>query len=487
MRRFLRTAPAAFALPLLLALAAPAGAAGTTGETGLHAACRLALERNVALAVERARPDQAQERVETERAAFDPKLAGELSASGDRRAGAAAAKLEASRAFASGDRASLSAQAAGARTGAPDGRTRLDLSYTRRLGEGGGGAALLRVREATNALLASRHELDGYVAGLLLDTAQAWLALLRAREEMAIHETALSASRERRRVVLSRIAAGRTAAYERAAVDAEVAEREEALLAAGAALERARLALAFLTGHPIDRAGELDATGDLPEAEPLPPAEERVAHARAHRPEIHEARLALERNELALARTRNGLLPALDLFVNLGQTAYADSFGGALTGAGGSERDVRAGIRLDEPLRARADRSAHRAAKITAESARISLANLERLIERDVRTAHLSARSADEKLAAASATRKAREAACEAERKKLDAGRSDAALLAAAFRDAVAARVNETRARVETVSARLDLARLDGSILGRFGVTTAGESSPGRAAPRARR
>ena len=61
-----------------------------------------------------------------------------------------------------------------------------------------------------------------------------------------------------------------------------------------------------------------------------------VSLALRERPEMNQARLELQREEIEIVRTRNGMLPVMDLFITLGKTGYAASFGESV-------RDVDAG------------------------------------------------------------------------------------------------------------------------------------------------
>ena len=91
-------------------------------------------------------------------------------------------------------------------------------------------------------------------------------------------------------------------------------------------------------------------TETLPEIPELPDEtiDDYVRHAMRMRPEINQARLAVQRNDLEIVRTRNGLLPRLDLFITLGRTGYADSFGESWRDfASGNSYDVLGGLALE--------------------------------------------------------------------------------------------------------------------------------------------
>ncbi|MBG0779997.1 MAG: hypothetical protein H0S81_08735 [Desulfotignum balticum] len=47
------------------------------------------------------------------------------------------------------------------------------------------------------------------------------------------------------------------------------------------------------------------------------------------RPDLAEARLRMHQNQLETIATKNGLLPRLDFFMDLGVAAYGDGFSDA--------------------------------------------------------------------------------------------------------------------------------------------------------------
>ena len=115
---------------------------------------------------------------------------------------------------------------------------------------------------------------------------------------------------------------------EAAAARAEMALREQALINAKSILEECRLKL--LRQINIDDSGQwerqIHATSNpWIEPEPLGDTENRVAVAEKLRPDLGEARLRMEQGRLETIATRNGMLPRLDLFIDLGRTGYAQS------------------------------------------------------------------------------------------------------------------------------------------------------------------
>ena len=209
----------------------------------------------------------------------------------------------------------------------------------------------------------------------------------------------------------------------------------------------------------------------LPAEDPAP-VEDHVALALRRRPEIAQARLQLERGDLALVQTRNGLLPRLDLFISLGATGYAASFGDSLDVGDG--HDLTAGLTLSLPLGNSAARAADRRAVLSRRQAEISLENLAQLVEVDVRGAWIEAGRLREQVAATAATRRLQNEKLRAETEKFRVGKSTAFLVAQAQRDLLQAENDAVTAAAGLLKALVECYRLEGTLLERRGISVAG-------------
>ncbi|MHC5056704.1 MAG: TolC family protein [Planctomycetota bacterium] len=368
---------------------------------------------------------------------------------------------------------------------------RVGVSVTQPLMRGGSPAANLAVlRQAGLDVRASEYELRGAAEALIADVETAYWDFCLAGERIAIYEESLRLAEKQLEETRVRIEAGKLAGTELAAARAEVASRADALIGARGALEMARIRLLRLLGPRGGAWGEGAARFwsrevaplDRPAAPDAGPAEveEHVAKALASRPDLDQARLGVERGDLELVRTRNGLLPRLDLFVNLGRTGYADSFSSAFRDLGDGY-DVSAGVALEHTLGNRSAGARQRRAAISRAEAELALANLAQLAQLDVRTAHVAAVTARERIAATAAARTLQEEALRAETEKFRVGKSTTFQVAQAQRDLVSARIAEVEAVVGYLQALVGLYRADGSILERRGVSAPGVPDvPGR-------
>jgi outer membrane protein TolC len=194
-----------------------------------------------------------------------------------------------------------------------------------------------------------------------------------------------------------------------------------------------------------------------------------VQLALQERPDLAQARLQLERGELDLVRTRNGLLPKLDLFVRLGGSRYADSFSAA-DDEDGHDASYAVGLNFEMPLGNRSARASYERSQLSLEQARAALRNMEQLVQVDVRSACVDVESVAGQVKATAATRALREKTLDTEREKFRVGKSTTLLVSQAARDALASQIAESEAIVAYRKALLALYRLEGSLLARRGI-----------------
>ncbi len=495
------------ALLLWIPLALPAyGLSGTDTNNvlriGIADAVVTGLENNRSLLVERFTPEIRRTREDRERARFDAGISGEISAgresgparvagvdeltdNGQRAAATelgestlrwTGARLELERPMTTGTRIGLDTSLRLDEVEGTEDRyaTRLGLSATQALLRGAGVSVnRIGIRQAELATRSSLHELYGFTVALVARIENAyWDLVLADRNVMIVSESAQLAVQQLQDIE-RRVDAGVLASTELAAARSEAARRNEALIRAYSEIDHARLTLLYLLDPPYDRPWDmrLELTDQPPDALAPPDAvADHVALALRLRSELNQARLARERGELEIVRTRNGMLPRLDLFVRLGRTGYAGSFGDSLDALGDESPDLSGGLQFTHSLGRRAARADYHESQYVRRQADAAVGNLEKLVELDVRTAHINVRRADEQMIAAAATRVAHEETLRAETEKFNVGRSTALFVAQAQRDLMAARLAETEARIAALKARIELYRLDGSLLERRGI-----------------
>lgn len=355
---------------------------------------------------------------------------------------------------------------------------RAGLSVSQQLLRGASiSANLASLHQAQIDTLASEYELRGFSQTMVSNVEQAYWDYLYAERQVKILEDALVVAEQQLKETQDRIRFGKLPASERFSAEAEVALRREALINGRSLLEQARLALLRLVSLPGDalrpRPINLMSEPILP-AHPYDNVEDQIALAMRMRPDLNQARLAIKRDELEIVKTRNGLLPALQLFVNLGKTGYADSFGGAVSDISGNGRDLSTGLTYSYALGNRAARASYRRSILSRDQQIEALRNMAQLVEQDVRGAVIEIDRVREQVTATAVTRQLQQETLRTEQEKFHFGRSTSLAVAQAERDLLTAQISELQAFVAYLKSVVTLYRLDGSLLDRRGVVCPG-------------
>lgn len=457
-----------------------------------------ALESNRQLRVQRLTPAITETAIGNQQAAFDPLLSASIATKrqatpgssstaagnpdgGNARADALTAEVAIEQTLATGTSWSLDAATTRQRSDFYDDAsvvTRTGLTINQALLKGASiSANLAGIHQARIDLDISRFELRGYTQALVAEVEATYWDHALAVQQTAIVERALAVAQQQLEQVKAFIAAGKIAGIELAAAEAEVAVRGGYVIDARSNRALTRLHLLRLLNPP----GEKPLTRELRLID-MPfvpvgicdPVDIHVAVALRLRPDLNQARLQVERGDLDVVRTRNGLLPRLDFFVNLGRSGYAASFARSIPGDEGRGWDAQAGVRFAHTLGNREADSSHRQAQLSSEQIALVLAHQEQLAEADVRAAEIEVERLKEQLAATAVTRRAQEAKASAEREKFRVGKSTTLQMEQAERDALTSHLDEVRAVVNHLKALVELYRLDGSLLERRGIAAPG-------------
>ncbi len=455
----------------------------------------LCLENNPSLVVQRLDPTIRQTFEDQERAVFDPAINADVSAgrvkgenlarSGseteDFTTDAAQGIISLEQYFPTGTTVALEAG-----TRVNDSSLYEDNFYTSRLGMTitqallrgyGTEVNLARLQQARLDTRMSEYELRGFTEFLVAEVERTYWDYALARRQIEIVEESLKVARQQLNETKELITVGRLARAELAAVQAEVAAQEQALIEARANKESIHLQLLRLlnpAGPGLwQREVDLIHQPTLPEIK-LEGVELHVAVSMRMRPILNEARLEILRGDLELVKTRNGLLPLMDLFITLGKSGYANSFGQSIRNIDKDSYDALAGVRFDYPIFNRDAQAQHRRALLTREQSQKALENLSQLVEVDVRTAYIAVNRTKQQIAASSVTRMFDEEKLRTETEKLRVGKSTSFLVAQAQRDLLVSRIAEVRALANYLKALIDLYRQDGSLLERRRIAAPG-------------
>jgi outer membrane protein TolC len=360
----------------------------------------------------------------------------------------------------------------------PYAKARVGLSVTQSLLRGFGTEVnQARIQQSRLETAISTYELRGFSEALIEQVENAYWDYALAQREIEIFEESLKLANQQLAETEEMIRVGVMAEAELAAVQAEVAGQKQGLINAKSALVSNRNLLLRLLNPPgetlWDREVSLVHPPSLPDAD-LGEIGEHVTISQRMRPEINQAKLDIQRNQLDVVRTRNGMLPVMDLFINLGKTGYADSFSGAVDDLPGDNYDVLVGLNFERPIRNRSAKAQHRRSLLQESQAEKTLENLSQLIELDVRNAYIEVNRTREQIAASAATRKFQEEKLRIETEKFRVGRSTNLLVAQAQRDLLVNRIAEVNTVVNYLKALTSFYRMEGSLLERRGIAAPG-------------
>jgi len=459
----------------------------------------MALENNPELAVERLEPEILDTVAEEEQAVFDPLLAAvlgherfraeDLSSGGQwfrYNTDSVVGEATLTKLFPTGTTVELEASSwvdDASRDGKQLIESRLGMTVSQALLRGAGTAVnLARVREARLDVLASTYEVRGFAEALVALVEQTYWDYALGRRQIDIYNRSIALAEHLLEDCKGKVRAGAMPVSALAAAESEVALRRQDLVDARSNMAKAKALLRGLLSPPRapSKGRDLRFVDGLvvPHVE-LEDVESHVRVALRLRPDLNQARVLAQREELQVMRTRNGLLPRLDLFMTLGKTGYAETFGGAWKRFGGDRHDLLVGLSVEYPFGNHEARAQHKRAVLGRRQAEHAIENLEQLAEVDVQTAHIEVMRAGEKVAAVAATRRLDEEKLRIETERFKIGQASSFQVARAQRDLVRRQITEAEAIAEHLKALVELYRLDGSLLKRRGIEAPGDEPAG--------
>ncbi|MCG5494883.1 TolC family protein [Ectothiorhodospira variabilis] len=466
-------------------------------ELSVENAVFMALQNNRSLAMEQLQPLITGTFEAVERAVFDPVLFAEMSLSED----------ETVRQF---DQAQIPDQVtrsqrdraeAGLRQSLPTGTdielslrtvrsesTRTDEQFTSRAGLTLT-QALLRgaridsnlasLRQARVDTQSSLYEFRGFTESLVADVETAYWDYVLASRRTQIFEESLAVASQQLEETRQRIRVGDRPESEEISARAEEALRRQGLIDARSQRAQTRIRLLQLINPSVAHWGTQVTPLDAPDPQvpALEPVGDHMQLARELRPALNEARLRVQRGELELIRTRQGLLPRLDLFVTLGQSGYASAFGDAWREVDGPGYDYSVGLQLEYPIGNRAARADAERAGLSRQQALEALGNLQQLTALDVQNAWFEANRTREQIQATQLTRELQEEVLRGEQARFRVGTGTALALSQAQRDLLESQLEEAEAIIRHRQALTELYRQSGTLLLRRGIEAPGDQA----------
>jgi outer membrane protein len=459
----------------------------------------LSLENNKSLLVQRFTPQIQQTFEQEQLSAFDPNLSASIARSRRRaetipRPGLPSSpelskdvlgNVGISQFFPTGTAFSLDGSTdvlSGSFLDQPFATTRIGGTVTQSLLRGFGTTVnLASVNQARIDTKATEYELRGFTESLVAQTEETYWDYMLAQYRIKIFTQSFELAKKQLDETKERIKVGALARSEQVAAEAEVALQQEFLINARSTLAKTKLNLLRLVNPPGRNLWDREiilTTRPLRPVEPNDTVEPHVALALQMRPDLNQAKLQWQRDDLEVVKTKNGLLPRLDLFLTLGKTGYADSFGHSVDNIfHNNDYDILGGVTFGLSPLNRGEKARNLRAVVTRNQAREAINNLVQLVEVDVRTAYLEIIRTQEQVAATGATRKLQEEKFNVEAEKFRVGKSTSLLVAQTQRDLLVSQITETDAIASYIKSFVELYRLEGSLLERRGIV-----SPGREA-----
>lgn len=350
-----------------------------------------------------------------------------------------------------------------------------ELTITQSLLRGRGRAVnLASLRKAQINTAISKQELRRYVETLIYNVNNAYWDLFLEQKKLAVYQESYELALAHEREVEIFIHNGKMAEIELATVQGEVSARQEKLINARGAIDSKRLGLLYVLNYHRVVADGWDlrmVPTDNPRQvyQDLEPVGQYVEVALLKRPEIESAVLKVDREQVDLVVTKNGLLPKLDFFISLGSTDYANSFHTA-DDSYNNNRSVSFGLDYSYSVGRRGAQARFEQDVLGKERALLALDNLKDSISKEVRSAYISCMTGLKTIDAVAVTRDLRSQALKTQTIKFELGKATNTDIANAQRDLLLSQINHTEAVVDYVESRLRLHYLDGSLIERSGL-----------------
>ncbi len=457
---------------------------------GVQDAILMGLENNSTVSIQRLQPKVADTYLREQRAVFDPRVTVDAEknvSESQRRLGTRpdplelhnedyTADLEVSETLPTGTSVVVSTGLTGSVSSLyTDQYTgTLGLTITQSLLNGFGTRAnLANLRKARLDVDISRAELKGVAESIAAQIEKGYWDLYLAGQEIEIQQKSLDLAVQQLAESQERVKVGKLPDLELAAVEAEVASRRGALIDSQSRYEQARLQLLLLLNPPTANLwNKLPKLLDKPfiPTDTLDAVNVHEQIALKCRPDLQQARLALSKGDLEIARTKNGLLPRLDVFISLGTTTYSQTFKSSLPDIASPFYSVSGGLTFAQPVPNRQASAQLARARYSRDQQMLAVNNLEKLVQCDVRSAYAEVRRARQQIEATRVTRELQEKKLAAEVEKFRVGKSTNILVLQAQRDFTVSRLDEASAMVAYLDALVSLYQSEGSLLERRGI-----------------
>ena len=322
--------------------------------------------------------------------------------------------------------------------------------------------------------------------------------LLYYRENVRVAEEALKWAQTQLKDNTRQVEIGNLAAVEITSAKAEVASRQQALIAAQTQYQQQEETLKTALSKHVDAdlaSVAIEPTDKLPEPRPndIPSLQEALTEAVKNLPEIEQANLNMRNQDITIQAVHNRLLPSLNVFASYAPTGLSGHFlcGGnplfeptcpqgttSYVSGGVSQALTQVlhdeypnysfGVNLSIPIRNRAAQADAARALIEERQMRVRLQQQINNIQQDVRNAVIAVTQARLRIDAAKESTAAFKETLEGERKKFLSGESTPFLVIQRERDVATAEGTEVQARDDYAKALVQYAQATATILDKY-------------------
>jgi len=347
----------------------------------------------------------------------------------------------------------------------------------------------LRLRVAHADRGAAMASLRRSASNTVAAVERAYWGLVAVRQGIAVREDAVTLAEQQLAETQSRVQTGTVSGTELSQPRAELERRRGELFADREAQARAQDALKLLILGDADAARWLEPLAPSDSAAVVAESVDRAGaleEALAGRPELDEARAALEVRRAETARAKSGVWPQLDAVASYDRFGLSGTpnpaapavpgsvsgdLGSAISALSSGETDAaRVAVVLGLPITNRTARSAVTAARSAERQAEAVLTRVRKTICAEVLDAAAALESAAQRVTAARAGREAADIQLAAERDRFASGRSTNFLVLTRQNDLSRARLDEISARTDYETARTALSLATGSLIQSHGI-----------------
>ena len=312
----------------------------------------------------------------------------------------------------------------------------------------------------------SVYELRQYVIELISGVQKNYWELILAEKTFIIRKKSLELANKQLAETEERIKVGKQSESELIVAQAEVAAEKRKVIDAKSSMAQTKLDFLLLLNPEIDIIWDQPIellTLPTPIKVDIKNIQNQIADAFQHRPDLNQAYLNLHKGELEVVRTKNGVLPKLDFFISLKQTASTSEFPSTFDEFDNS--NYSAGFSLSRPIGNLKGKSQYEKAHLQRQKYQESIKHLKQMIQVEVRKAILEIECYQEQIKASQVNQKKQEEKLKVEQEKFRLGRSTNLLVFQAQRDLIEAEVNVVTSILNQIKATIDLQATKGTIL----------------------